>query len=258
MKRLFSLLPAATLAALVALLAACGSSSATTGGSSSTATPTTTTGCLSVTTGTIQSVSNNTLQVTNLQGKKVQVMVTSATAITRQATLTAVDLKTGMPVTVVVKQNPDNTYSALTVGVRTSLTRQGGLGNGSGAKLCSGQRRGTGPGGFGGPGFGSGTPGTFGGGTSRQTINGTVSQINGNSLTVTDTSGNDFTITLTAATRMTEQQSVTANDLQIGQVVAITGTANSQGVINASSVSLLQSLPTRRGTPTPTATTSNA
>src|SRR5229473_1777050 len=136
MKRLFSLLPAAMLAALVALLAACGSSSATTS-SSTTATPTTT-ACLSVTTGTIQSVSNNILQVTNLQGKNVQVTVTSATAITRQATLIAADLKTGMPVTVVVKQNSDNTYSALTVGVRTSLTRQGGTGNSSGAKLCSG------------------------------------------------------------------------------------------------------------------------
>ncbi len=217
MKRLFSLLPVAMLAALVALLAACGSSSATTSSASTTATPTTTTACLSVTTGTIQSVSNNTLQVTNLQGKNVQVTVTGATTFTRQATLTAADLKTGLPVTVVVKQNPDNTYSALTVGVRTSLTRQGGTGNSSGAKLCSGH----------------------------------------NSLTVTDTSGNDFTVTLTATTRMTEQQSATASDLQIGQVVAITGTANSQGVINASSVSLLQALPTRRRTPTPTPTTSN-
>ncbi len=257
MKRLFSLLPVAMLAALVALLAACGSSSATTSSTSTTATPTSTTACLSVTTGTIQSVSNNTLQVTNLQGKNVQVTVTGATTFTRQATLTAADLKTGLPVTVVVKQNPDNTYSALTVGVRTSLTRQGGTGNSSGAKLCSGQRRGTGTGGFGGPGFGSGTPGAFAGGTSRQTINGTVSQINGNSLIVTDTSGSDFTVTLTATTRMTEQQSATASDLQIGQAVAITGTANSQGVINASSVSLLQALPTRRRTPTPTPTTSN-
>lgn len=257
MKRLFSLLPVAMLAAL---LAACGSSSTTTSSTNSTTTSTPTAACLSVTTGTIQSVSDNTLQVTNLQGKNVQVTVTGATTFTRQATLTAADLKTGMPVTVVVKQNPDNTYSALTVGVRTSLTPQGGFRNGSGAKLCSGQRRGTGAGGFSGPGFGSGTPGAFSGGTSRQTINGTVSQINGNSMTVTDTSGNDFTVTLTATTRMTEQQSVTASDLQTGQVVAITGTANSQGVINASSVSLLQALPTRRGTgtPTPTPTTSNA
>jgi hypothetical protein len=232
MRRIFSLLPVM----MLTVLAACGSSSATTSSVTTTTTPTTTKACLSVTTGTIQSISNNNLQVTSLQGKKVQVMVTSATMFIRQATLTAADLKTGLLVTIMVKQNADNTYSALTVSVRTSLTRQGSFGSGNGATLCSGQRRG----------FGSGTPGAFSGGTNRQTINGTVSQINGNSLTVTDTSGNDFTVTVTATTRMTEQQSVTASDLQTGEAVTITGSANSQGVITASSVSLLQTLPTRR------------
>jgi Domain of unknown function (DUF5666) len=253
MKRIFSLMPVVVFATL---LAACGNSSTSTNSASanSATTPTTATACLSVTTGTIQSVSNTTLQVTNTQGKNVQVTVTSTTMFIRQATLTAADLKTGSPVTVIVKQNSDNTYSALSVSIRTSLTRQGQGGFGNGTKLCGGQRRGTGAGGFGGPGFGSGTPGAVGSGQSRQTINGTVSSINGNALTVTDTSGNDFTITLITTTRMMQQQTATVGDLQIGQAVTITGSANSQGVINASSVSLLQALPTRRGTPTPTPT----
>lgn len=242
---------------LAGLLAACGSSGTTTG--NTTATGTATTACLSVTTGTIESVSNNTLQVTNVQGKNVQVTLTGSTVLTRQATLTATDLKTGLPVTVIVKQNTDGTYSALSVSTRTSQGSVGSFRNGSGAKLCTGQRRGTGTGNFGG--FGSGTPGAFGNGsgtgTSRQTISGTISQINGSAITVTDASGNDFTVTLTSTTRMTEQQTVTASDLQVGQVVTITGTANSQGVINASLVALLQALPTRRGrlTPTPTPAT---
>ena len=182
----------------------------------------------------------------------MQVTLTGATVLTRQATLTAADLKTGLPVTVIVRQNTDGTYSALSVSARAS---QGSLGNvKKGARLCSGQRRGPGAGGLGGPGFGSGTPGASGNGTSRQTINGTISQINGTAITVTDSSGNDFTVTLTATTRMTALQTVTASDLQVGQAVTITGTANSQGVINASAVALLQALPTRRGTPTPTAT----
>ena len=254
MKRIFSLLPVAMLAAL---LAACGSSSTNAGSATSATTPTTTTtGCISLTTGTIQSVSNNTLQVTNLQGKNVQVTVTGTTVLTRQATLTAADLKTGSLVTVIVKQNADNTYSALSVSVRASLASQGGFRNGNGAKVCGGgQRRGTGAGGFGGPGFGSGTPGASGGATSRQTINGTVSQVSGSTLTVTDTSGNDFTVTLTSTTRMMQQQTATISDLQIGQAVTITGSANSQGVITASNVSLLQALPARRGTPTATPTT---
>lgn len=240
---------------LAGLLVACGSSSTSTSSANNATTSTPTPACLSVTTGTLQSVSNNTLQVTNLQGKNVQVTLTSTTVLTRQAALTAADLKTGSLVTVIVKQNADNTYSALSVSARTSLTGQGQGGFRNGAKPCVGQRRGTGTGGFGGPSFGSGTPGASGNGTSRQTINGTVSQVSGNSLTVTDTSGNDFTVALTATTRMTQQQSVTASDLQIGQSVTITGSANSQGVINASSVSLLQMLPTRPGTPTPAPTT---
>ena len=247
MRRVFSLLPVVMLAGL---LAACGSSSAsTTTGSTNSTTSTPTTACLSVTTGTIQSVSNNTLQVTSLQGKNVQVMVTSTTVLTRQATLTAADLQTGSPVTVIVKQNADNTYSALSVSVSTSLGHRGKGGFRNGARLCSGQRRGTGKGGF-----GSGTPGASGNGTSRQTISGTISQVNGNALMVTDTSGNDFTVTLTPTTRMMEQQTVTASDLQAGQAVTITGAANSQGIITANSVSLLQALPTKRGTPTPAAT----
>ena len=256
-KRMLSQALAGTILLLFSMfITACGSSSTTTG-STATGTPTTAATCLTNTTGTIQSVSNTAVQVTNLQGKTVQATFTSKTTFTRQATLTPVDLKTGTLVSVIVTQNPDNTYSALTVSVRNSLTRQRGFTGGSG--LCNGQRtRGNGtPGAFGGPGFGSGTPGTSAGGQSRQTINGTVSQVNASSLTVTDTSSNDFTVTLTTTTRISGQQTLTASDLHTGEAVTITGSANSQGVINASSVSVLQGLPTRRATPTPTQTTSS-
>ncbi len=247
MRRLFSVFPVVMLAAL---LAACNSASATT--SSSTASTPTTTNCLTLATGMIQSVSNNSLLVTSLQGKDVQVTFTSATIFVRQATVTPADLKAGMPVTVTVKQNADNTYSALTVSLRNSQTRQGGFTNGS--RLCSAQfprRTGT-PGAFGGRGS-DGTPGASGGAQSRQTINGTLSQVNGNALTVTDTSGNDFTVTLTATTRMTAQQAVSPSDLQHGEAVTITGTTNSQGVISASSVSILEGFPNRRPAATPAA-----
>jgi hypothetical protein len=215
---------------------------------------TTTTSCLTVSTGTVKTVNKNTLMITSLQGKDVQITFTNATTFIRQSTLTTVGLKTGMLVSVIVAQNADNTYSALTISVRNSLTRQAGFTGGS--RSCGGQfSRGTGtPGASGRPGFGKGTPGTFGGGQGRQSINGTVSQVNGDTLTVTDTSGNNFTLTLTAATRITDQQTVSASNLQSGEAVTITGTANSQGVISASSVSILQGLPGRRPTATPTTT----
>jgi hypothetical protein len=240
---------------LTGLLAACGSASTSTSSAAAAAarTPTPATACLSVTTGTIQSLNTTSVHLTNVQGKEVQATLTSKTTFTRQATLTSTDLKTGMLVSVIVVQNADSSYSAQTVSVRSTLARQGGFASGAG--LCSGQRRrGTGtPGAFGGPGFGSGTPGA-GGAQSRQTINGTISQVSGSSLTVTDTS-NDFAITLTATTRMTAQLTATASDLRIGEAITISGSANSQGVINASSVSILQGLPTRRATPAPTPTT---
>jgi Domain of unknown function (DUF5666) len=231
------------------LLAACGGSSATASGTTTTSsTPTTTNACPTVSVGTIQSVSSNGLSITNFQGNNVQGIFTSKTTIVRQATITSNNLKTGMLVSVTVIQNADGTYSARAVNVRNSLTNQGGAIRGSGS--CNGQRR-RGSGTYGGPGFGSGTPGA-GGASNRQTINGSVSQINGSSLVVTDTSGNDFTISLTSTTRISMQQTVASSDLHAGEAVMIIGSANSKGIINVNSVSILQGLPNRPTSPTST------
>ncbi len=247
-----TLVGAIPLILLTLVIAACGSSTTTTSGAAVSATATAI-ACPSVTAGTIQSVSSTGLQVKNAQGKVVQATFTSKTTFVRSATLTAADLTTGTLVSVIVKQNADSSYSALTVSVRTSTTRSGVFTRGSGS--CTGQRlRGTGtPGAFGGS--TGGAPGGGSSGQSRQTINGTVSSVNGNSLIVTDTSGNDFTLALTTTTRISGQQTITASDLQVGETVTITGSANSQGVITASIVAVLQGTPFRRTTPTATATT---
>ena len=235
---------------LTTLLAACGGSSATASGTTAN-TQTTANACPTVTVGTIQSVSSNGLSITNVQGKNVQGIFTNKTIIMQQATLTSTELKTGMLVSVTVIQNTDGTYSARAVNVRNSLTNQGGAIRGSGT--CNGQRR-RGSGSFGGPGFGSGTPGA-GGASSRQIINGTINQINGSSLVVTDTSGNDFTLSLNPTTRISKQQTIASSDLHIGEAVMVTGSANSKGIINVNSVSILQGLPNRPTSPTTTPTT---
>jgi hypothetical protein len=235
---------------LTTLLAACGGSSATASGTTAN-TQTTANACPTVTVGTIQSVSSNGLSITNVQGKNVQGIFTNKTIIMQQATLTSTELKTGMLVSVTVIQNTDGTYSARAVNVRNSLTNQGGAIRGSGT--CNGQRR-RGSGSFGGPGFGSGTPGA-GGASSRQIINGTINQINGSSLVVTDTSGNDFTLSLNPTTRISKQQTIASSDLHIGEAVMVTGSANSKGIINVNSVSILQGLPNRPTSPTSTPAT---
>jgi len=248
MKRLFSL---TSIILLATLLVACGSASTNTSGSANSATKTTTTNCLTAASGTIQTISNGGLQLKSLQGKTVQVTFTSATTFTRQSAVKPSSIKTGTPVSIIIVLNADNSYSALSVSIRSSSARLGGFTGG--AKLCSGQTfRGNGtPGAFGGPGFGGGTPGASGGQV-RQTVTGTVSQVNGSMLTVADTSGNNITANLTATTRITAQQTFPASDLHSGVAVTVIGTVNGQGVISASSVSLLQGLPNRRPRATPT------
>jgi uncharacterized protein DUF5666 len=235
MKKIFSVIPVVLLAAL---LAACGSNSTNASGSTAT-TPTTKTICPTVSIGTIQNVSNNSLQVTNLQGKLTEVTFTKATTFIRTSTVTPSSLQTGSIVSVTVMQNANNTYSALTVSIRNPQIRQGGFTRGS--SQCRGQFS-----------RGNGTPGAFGAGQSRQVVNGTISQINGDALTLSNPSSDDFIVNLTATTRITAQLTVSANDLKSGEAVTITGTANTQGVINASNVSILQSLP--GGRPIATAT----
>jgi mRNA-degrading endonuclease toxin of MazEF toxin-antitoxin module len=74
-------------------------------------------------------------------------------------------------------------------------------------------------------------------------------------MTLSNANGDDFIVNLTPTTRITAQVTASVQNLKSGVPVTITGTANAQGVINATSVSILQSLPTGRptGTATPNA-----
>jgi ABC-type Fe3+-hydroxamate transport system substrate-binding protein len=242
MKKLCILFPI-----IMLMLVACGSNGPGTSSSTGGATATTTTNCLTAASGTIQQVSNGSLLLTSLQGKNVQVTLTGATIYTRQSTLTRSEIKTGTPVTVIVMLNPDNTYTALSVNLRNSQSRQGGFTGG--AKLCNGQ--GFFPGRSGTP-RAFGTPGSSSGGRLTQTITGTVSQVNGSVLTVTDTSGSDISVNLTPTTRIVAQVTASSSDLHSGIMVSVIGVANSQGVISANSVTIGQVFPNRRPTATPT------
>ncbi len=235
MKRLISVIPVVMFAVL---LAACGSTTSASS-SSTTATTPTTSKCPTVSIGTIQNVSNNRLLVTNLQGKQSQVTFTSATKFIRTSTITPSSLQTGSFASVTVMENANNTYSALTVSIRNPQALQGGFTRGS--SQCRSQFS-----------RGNGTPGAFGAGQNRQVVNGTISLISGNAVTLSNSSGDNFIVNLTPSTRITTQVTVSANDLKSGEPVMITGLANGQSVINASSVSILQSLPS--GRPTATAT----
>lgn len=218
---------------LTVLIAGCGtSSSATASSPTSTATPTS---CISTASGTLQSFNATTLFITNLQGKQVQATYTTKTLFVRQATETKAALQEGGRVTVRVTQNADNSYSALQIMVTNgniagntpfgrSRSQAGGV------RPCSTNRRFNGT-----PGAGAGQ-GAGTGAQSRQTINGTLGQLNGNTLVVTDASGADYTIGLTSTTRIIGENVVSAANLRNGESVTVVGSSNSQGVISASSV----------------------
>ena len=237
MKKLMSVIPIILFATL---LAACGSNTSASSNTSTTTTPTATK-CPTITVGTIQNVGANSLVVTNLQGKQTQVTFTGTTRFARTSTVPASSLQTGSLASVTIMENANNTYSALTVSVRGSQALQGGFTRGSTqcrSQFTRGNR--------------TGTPGAFGSAQNRQVVNGTISQISGNAMTLSNANGDDFIVNLTSTTRITAQVTASVQNLKSGVPVTITGTANAEGVINATSVSILQSLPT--GRPTATAT----
>ena len=238
MKKLIAVIPVVVFAVL---LAACGSTTSASSNTSTSTTPTSTAKCPTITVGTIQNIGANSLVVTNVQGKQTQVTFTSATRFVRTSIVPASSLQTGSLASVTIMENANNTYSALTVSVRSSQALQGGFTRGSTqcrSQFTRGNR--------------TGTPGAFGAGQNRQVVNGTISQISGNAVTLSNANGDDFIVNLTPTTRITAQVTASVQNLKSGVPVTITGTANAQGAINATSVSILQSLPT--GRPTATAT----
>jgi hypothetical protein len=236
MKKLIAVIPVVVFAVL---LAACGST--TSASSNTSAATTSTTKCPTISVGTIQNISSNSLVVTNLQGKQSHVTFTSATKFIRTSTIAPSSLQTGSLASVTVMENANNTYSALTMSVRNSQAQQGGFTRGT--TQCRGQFT---------RGNRTATPGTFGAGQNRQVVSGTISQISGNAVTLSNASGDNFIVNVTPTTRITTQLNVSAGDLKSGEPIMITGVANGQGVINASSISILQSLPS--GRPPATAT----
>jgi hypothetical protein len=96
--------------------------------------------------------------------------------------------------------------------------------------------------------FGGATPGT-GNNANFRGIVGTISQVNGSLLVITDNTGASYTITLTGQTQITETKSATAAALKVGEPLTVIGRADSQGAVTASTIAILLALPARPSTP---------
>lgn len=237
------------------LLAGCGAN-ASAGTSTVSSTAATATACTQATRpaaslktalGTLKSINGQTLVLTNRQGNPVSVTYSNTTRFTQESSVAPTSLRDGTFVRVAVTSN-GGTYSATIITVVAGVNGT----NGSGF-----------------PGFprGNGTPGAGRrtnnpclnrnqAGTSRNGTNtfrgltGAVSQLSGNTLTITDTTGADFSVTITPQTQILETKQATAAALKVGVALTIVGRADKQGTIAANTIAILAALPS--GT-TPTA-----
>ena len=189
------------------------------------------------TSGTIQSINGTTLLITATNGSTVTATYTNTTRFARQVRVTTAALQNGAFVFVAVTQNADNSYTATRIALANAAnagSRPGGAFGGSGRRdgkgsACS--RRGF-RGGFGGQDLAGGNGNTRG-------ISGTVSQLKGNTLTVTDVNQADFTVTLSSTTQIIQTSQAVATSLQVGMKVNLVGLRNAQGVLTARSVTIL-------------------
>ena len=186
--------------------------------------------------GMIQSINGTTLLITATNGNTVKATYTSTTRFTLEASATTAALQQGTFVFVAVTQNASNIYPTATrisllnaaPGSRTGGAFGGGFGRRSGS-ACGGRGL---RGGFGGQDFAGGNGNTRG-------IAGTVSQLRGSSLTVTDMNQANFTVILNSSTQIVKTSQVSASSLQVGTQVNLIGLRNAQGVITARSVMIL-------------------
>jgi hypothetical protein len=75
------------------------------------------------------------------------------------------------------------------------------------------------------------------GGAGGSATFGTVSNISGDSLFVTDTSGNTVKVTLSSATKVTKNVTVGKKAVRPGDLVAVSGAKASNGTVSATTVS---------------------
>ncbi len=173
--------------------------------------------------GTIASISGNTFTLTTQQGD-VTVNVGANAVIQKTVAGSLSDLQTGQFITAVGTADASGNVVATSISLRGSDTQR--FTPPSGATPSPGGR-----GGF------SGTPrspnGAFGNG-----VFGTISAANGNTLSVTTGQSQQVTVTVDASTRITKTVAGTMSDLQVGEPVSVGGAPDSNGVVQATFITI--------------------
>jgi hypothetical protein len=137
-----------------------------------------------------------------------------------------------------VEKGQVSSSSTSSSGLASLASRFAAARGGSGSTTGKGGAAGTG--GF--PGFASG--GLAGG----SGISGTVANVNGKTIYVTDTGGNTVKVKLSGATKLTKSESVSRSKINPGDRVVVSGVTGSGGAVSATSLTDSGSTSSSRGT----------
>jgi Cu/Ag efflux protein CusF len=220
------------------------------------------------TTGTVDKVDGSTVTVIGSDGTTIRATVSPTTTISSSATITVADLKVGDTVTVVGEEASDQSVITATqvtagdVGQTGAFGRAAAFGGRQGGAAGAGVTASTAvtgttgagrPGGAAGAGAAAGTAATGTAGAGRQSgaagagqgaitnfafVSGTISKIDGNTLTVTADNGQIATIDVAPTTRLRKVTAAKLSDITYGEEVTVMGQPNPDGTVAATSVEL--------------------
>jgi len=197
--------------------------------------------------GEITAIDGTTLTVKDRQNKSVKVTTTASTRITIEKTVMVSDIAKGDRISVNGTQS-GTTIAASRIAVLDMQPRgnrrgsQGGAKPGSGSGT-NGSQNGLGPpGGFNGQGGppGTGAIGNSVGGANRRQLGGfafgTVTKIDGGTITISGFNGSTTIVKTTSSTTVTKSVQGSFSDLKVGQNIRAVGTTGSDGTVAATSI----------------------
>ncbi|MGI9080195.1 MAG: DUF5666 domain-containing protein [Acidimicrobiales bacterium] len=193
------------------------------------------------TVGTLAGVKGSVLTVTTTDGRTVTVNTSASTTVTAQVAATLADVQVGHRVTV---RGTSSGAGALTADQITDTGSGPGRRNGGGPPVGATPNAGN-----------PGAPGGPGGSIPAGLAAGTVSAVNGTTITVTGPDGTATTVTPSASLKVTTLQPSSVSALATGQTVRVLGPVGSDGSVTATSIqegSTFGALGGRRTPPTTT------
>ena len=174
--------------------------------------------------GTVSQISGSTITLNNQNGQ-VTVDILPNAMIEKTISSSMVDLQTGQTVTVIGSSDPNGNVTASRISIRSQNASFPSFTPRTGASPSTSPSRPTGN-----------TPGGFN--RSGNTTFGTIVTVNGNSIAITTAQSQQTTVTISSDTTIEKTVSGILSDVQIGDFISAMGTADQNGNIQATFVTI--------------------